>query len=1348
MAKNKTDIQIQIEVLKKGSVNEKFLERFQQNLADLAKFKIDLGQNVNVNSLITNLLKGKLALQDFNKEYRNLQGNLTKGSSQFVKDNLGSIGNAFGKLRTSMKDMESTLRAINNTGGPLGLMREFYKGQELSGIMGQKGDVFSGSKKLISDLKGNYKDYENYVKSSSSSFQNELVRQAESTNQRLTKSGGMFGFDNKKSQKTLQEMKSFYEEQNRIVSNTLSKGFPTNWQKALTGESGYQQIIKPPQLTQFQQFMDLSKKNVEQARANIKEAKEWIRTNKNIGESFEGQKAKIASFIGENERVVAGLGKTRMSFLHLKEGLKGYVQGTKELLAIQARWYGARALLFAALELPYQAIKSNLELGKAVKQAGAAADLSSEQMESLRRQSIALSNEIPVGANEIAKSAFTFAQAGMDFETISQAIPLAGKMVVTTGEDMAVAVDALTVAFFAWKLQADDLPAAADKISAAMAASRMKVADLGTVFNYLATTAKTLNTNLNGLTSLQDTLTLAATLSQAGVKPSTIGTGLGNAITRLVKAAKDENDSLAKILTNRGISLKDIDPTKNRLVDVFKRLSDAPELTLADVFKGWELRAGRSVSAILNQASKGIEEMEARIAETGVLERMFKTSTLNVLDQLKILENKFKSIFQVDQGNEERFVGLIKNLQSLIDLIVKFRVEIAYLIGAYLGTLLVSTTMNSITTIVAGFTALKATIAGVIVQLGGLRAILASLGGLTIGIGVMITLFYIGKYVAEKRMAKEKEDLGALVSSMTHAELNALRKATSASGQEWSKKLQGMGLGVDERGALSKVAGAGLERVPQEDINKMVNKQLAENAMYGLPKDYKASKMIEPEIDRGGGTSTDTGSSKGGARAYQNSLYNAIKDGYRKRIDLLKEEAREETAILEQKHKLGEISSEDYYENSVKIARKYGDMQLKELEGLASAREKLEKEYQSDLARAKTPQKKQLVEEKYKNQLDDIRKEEKKIQNEILKEVIKAENERTIYIRKENLRRSENEIEVEKNKVDTILEINKIRREAESSEREYQYSKGRIAAVDFYSLERIKIEKETADEVEKINNELLSKISKYQATWANYPDESEEVKLAWEEVEKATEQAENQITIAVENGVVKRMDLRRKELEDVKQIYSERSFLGVISYSLEEVHKDFANTGENIRVTSETIFRGMGDSFKNLFTDVIKGELKDVGDYIVDFLTMIGEALADFLAKQVASGILGGILGLFPSLMPTSSGTSFSGNYSSGFGGFLQKRASGGYVGVNQAYLVGEKGEPEVFVPGSSGNIVPLGRGSSQPPVMVVNIENKTGSDVKATQSQPQFDGNRWVKTVMLELANRDPDVRRKYGVR
>jgi hypothetical protein len=79
-------------------------------------------------------------------------------------------------------------------------------------------------------------------------------------------------------------------------------------------------------------------------------------------------------------------------------------------------------------------------------------------------------------------------------------------------------------------------------------------------------------------------------------------------------------------------------------------------------------------------------------------------------------------------------------------------------------------------------------------------------------------------------------------------------------------------------------------------------------------------------------------------------------------------------------------------------------------------------------------------------------------------------------------------------------------------------------------------------------------------------------------------------------------------------------------------------------------------------------------------------------------------------------------------------RASGGPVSSGSPYIVGERG-PELFVPSSSGNIVPnnaLGGGFT---IKSVNVINQTGSESSGAtvQVKPDIDG--YILNVVLNGA-------------
>ena len=101
----------------------------------------------------------------------------------------------------------------------------------------------------------------------------------------------------------------------------------------------------------------------------------------------------------------------------------------------------------------------------------------------------------------------------------------------------------------------------------------------------------------------------------------------------------------------------------------------------------------------------------------------------------------------------------------------------------------------------------------------------------------------------------------------------------------------------------------------------------------------------------------------------------------------------------------------------------------------------------------------------------------------------------------------------------------------------------------------------------------------------------------------------------------------------------------------------------------QQVFDGIAVTISDGLTDAIMGAIegtKTLGEVASSVFRQIGRALLQY-------GINAGLSGMFPWMAPAL-----------GFG----KAATGGPVGKDKPYLVGERG-PEMFVPNSSGRIVP-----------------------------------------------------------
>jgi hypothetical protein len=122
--------------------------------------------------------------------------------------------------------------------------------------------------------------------------------------------------------------------------------------------------------------------------------------------------------------------------------------------------------------------------------------------------------------------------------------------------------------------------------------------------------------------------------------------------------------------------------------------------------------------------------------------------------------------------------------------------------------------------------------------------------------------------------------------------------------------------------------------------------------------------------------------------------------------------------------------------------------------------------------------------------------------------------------------------------------------------------------------------------------------------------------------------------------------------------------------------------GAKEKLTQLTVFaeeaaRQMQQSFAAFlfdpFQDGLRGMLKG-------FVDMIRQMLAQIISQQLLVAFFGMFTG----------GTGFLANFSKAAISSIQGRASGGPVSAGRPYIVGERG-PELFVPGSSGGIVPNG---------------------------------------------------------
>jgi phage-related minor tail protein len=151
----------------------------------------------------------------------------------------------------------------------------------------------------------------------------------------------------------------------------------------------------------------------------------------------------------------------------------------------------------------------------------------------------------------------------------------------------------------------------------------------------------------------------------------------------------------------------------------------------------------------------------------------------------------------------------------------------------------------------------------------------------------------------------------------------------------------------------------------------------------------------------------------------------------------------------------------------------------------------------------------------------------------------------------------------------------------------------------------------------------------------------------------------------------------------------------------QQVMQGLGNGMDGMRSHVMGIASSVSSTLANAFTGVITGA-QSVEDALKNVLAQMASMITNkvfnyFLNAAFGGGGGGGLGGLFGGL----------------FGGF---RADGGPVTAGRSYIVGERG-PELFMPSSSGTIVPSLSGASAGNDNVqINIINNSGAQVRQSR--------------------------------
>jgi len=219
---------------------------------------------------------------------------------------------------------------------------------------------------------------------------------------------------------------------------------------------------------------------------------------------------------------------------------------------------------------------------------------------------------------------------------------------------------------------------------------------------------------------------------------------------------------------------------------------------------------------------------------------------------------------------------------------------------------------------------------------------------------------------------------------------------------------------------------------------------------------------------------------------------------------------------------------------------------------------------------------------------------------------------------------------------------------------------------------------------------------------------------------------------------------KEREIRDGIALAAERQAQSV-NTAIESVEKELRKL-TNAQYQIVQAANSISTSFSESFRGIVSGSMT-AQDALRNLFQKTADHFLDMAAQIAATQLRRGILSLFSGFNwggkggVDFTGMDLPGGYYSGSGGgggvswtdIAGKKAAGGPVTGGKTYVVGEEG-PELFVPGSSGNIVPnhdMG-GSTN---ITVNVD-ASGSAVQGDAGQAEELGSMLAAAVQAEIIN------------
>ena len=352
-----------------------------------------------------------------------------------------------------------------------------------------------------------------------------------------------------------------------------------------------------------------------------------------------------------------------------------YVQAAR---AIQLffRYAVLYSLMYKAVDSVRALLSSIVDLQAALVSIKAVAGATSIEMLGITAAVQGVAQTTAFSVTEVAQAGQTLVQAGVAVKDFGSVLSATANLASSTGSTLQESADILTTFMEVFEnTKPEDI---ADKLRNAVNISKLSVGDLRTIANFLLETSDSFNLSIDNVTSA------AATLRNAGIKASTIGTGLRQGLLELFKPDKKTLEGLQKQYASIGQNL-----SKNTIAEMFAGFAKAKDPLLAvldeleklgvggvgdnQFTRVLDIRAENTIKTLVRNKDAYIANQEA-IKQTGTAAEGAKT-------QLEALSNSFNNLVETITNT------VYTSLEGTVTLLVKATKSVTATIDTFKSSL-------------------------------------------------------------------------------------------------------------------------------------------------------------------------------------------------------------------------------------------------------------------------------------------------------------------------------------------------------------------------------------------------------------------------------------------------------------------------------------------------------------------------------------------------------------------------------------------------------------------------------------------------------------------------------------